>query len=54
MSLLPLDLLPALQSPSNDVRTRAEELVNVWTVEKPDMLLMGLIEQIQGATEITV
>lgn len=54
MSLLPLDLLQALQSPSNDVRAQAEEMLALWTNEKPDVLLMGLIEQIQSATDITV
>ncbi|KAH0436861.1 importin beta-3 [Colletotrichum camelliae] len=55
MSMLPPDvhqelgqLLQALQSPENSVRTQAEEhLQNNWTTARPEVLLMGLAEQIQ-------
>lgn len=62
MSVLPPDvqadltqLLGALQSPDNSVRSQAEEhLATNWQATKPDMLLMGLVEQLQGASEPTV
>ena len=62
MSMLPADvhaqltqLLQALQSPQNDTRTQAEEhLQNNWTNSQPEILLMGLAEQIQGASDTTV
>ncbi|KAF6812545.1 importin beta-3 [Colletotrichum sojae] len=55
MSVLPREvhaelsqLLQALQSPENSVRTQAEEhLQNNWTSTRPEVLLMGLAEQIQ-------
>ncbi|KAK3313938.1 armadillo-type protein [Apodospora peruviana] len=54
MSILPADataeltsLLQALQSPDNNVRSNAEDhLQNNWTNTRPEMLLMGLVEQI--------
>ncbi|KJZ76203.1 hypothetical protein HIM_04285 [Hirsutella minnesotensis 3608] len=57
MSLLPADvhaeltqLLQALQSADNGIRSQAEEhLQNNWTSARPEVLLMGLAEQIQGA-----
>lgn len=57
MSVLPAEvqgalsqLLQALTSPDNSLRAQAEEqLNNDWTPNRPDMLLMGLVEQIQGA-----
>ncbi|EMT66893.1 Importin subunit beta-3 [Fusarium odoratissimum] len=57
MSLLPPDihaelsqLLQALQSPDNSIRSQAEEhLQNNWTATRPEVLLMGLAEQIQAA-----
>jgi uncharacterized protein YhjY with autotransporter beta-barrel domain len=57
MSVLPADvhaelnqLLQALQSADNGVRSQAEEhLANNWTAPRPEMLLMGLAEQVQGA-----
>ncbi|KAF5677303.1 importin subunit beta-3 [Fusarium heterosporum] len=57
MSLLPPDvhaelsqLLQALQSPDNSSRSQAEEhLQNNWTTTRPEVLLMGLAEQIQAA-----
>lgn len=62
MSVLPADvhaeltqLLQALQSPDNSVRSQAEEhLQNNWTNTRPEMLLMGLAEQIQGASDTAV
>ncbi|KUJ10726.1 ARM repeat-containing protein [Mollisia scopiformis] len=61
MSVLPADvhneltqLLDALQSADNSVRSQAEEhLANNWTTTKPEMLLMGLVEQIQGSNDPT-
>jgi importin-5 len=54
MSLLPAEvtaelsqLLQALQSPDNSIRSQAEEhLHNNWTLTRPEVLLMGLVEQI--------
>lgn len=62
MSVLPPDvhnelaqLLDALQSSDNSVRAQAEEhLATNWTATKPEMLLMGLVEQIQGSNDPTV
>ena len=62
MSVLPADvhnelaqLLDALQSSDNSVRSQAEEhLANNWTASKPQVLLMGLVEQIQGSNDPTV
>jgi hypothetical protein len=62
MSVLPPDvhaelaqLLDALQSSDNSVRSQAEEHLNTnWQVTKPEMLLMGLVEQIQGSNDATV
>ncbi|KAM3548004.1 hypothetical protein MY1884_009355 [Beauveria asiatica] len=43
-------MLQGLQSADNSIRSRAEEhLQNNWTVTRPEILLMGLAEQIQGA-----
>ena len=48
-------LLGALQSSDNNIRSEAEEhLANNWTVPRPEILLMGLVEQIQGSTEAGV
>jgi hypothetical protein len=48
-------LLQALQSPDNGVRSQAEEhLQNNWTNTRPEMLLMGLAEQIQGSQDVAV
>lgn len=55
MSLLPGDvhaalsqLLEALQSPENIVRSHAEDsLNNDWVAERADVLLMGLAEKMQ-------
>ncbi|KAG6040769.1 hypothetical protein E4U41_007144 [Claviceps citrina] len=43
-------LLQALQSADNATRSQAEEhLQNNWTGERPEVLLVGLVEQLQGA-----
>jgi hypothetical protein len=48
-------LLQALQSSDNSIRSQAEEhLTNNWTNSQPEVLLMGLVEQICGSTETTV
>lgn len=62
MSLLPADvqgallqMLQALGSPDNNVRGQAEEqLKNDWEPNRPDMLLMGFVEQAYGAQDPTV
>jgi hypothetical protein len=62
MSVLPAEihtelvqLLDALQSADNTVRTQAEDHLNTnWVATKPEMLLMGLVEQIQGSNDTTV
>ncbi|EEH18687.1 hypothetical protein PABG_07747 [Paracoccidioides brasiliensis Pb03] len=59
MSLLPQEvhvalaqLLLALASADNIVRTQAEEqLNNEWVQGRPDVLLIGLAEQLQGAED---
>lgn len=49
------ELLQGLQSPDNNTRAHAEEqLNNEWIVARADVLLMGLVEQIQGALEAGV
>lgn len=48
-------LLDALQSSDNSVRAQAEEhLATNWTATKPEVLLMGLVEQIHGSNDATV
>ena len=62
MSLLPAEvnaelaqLLQALQSADNNVRSQAEEhLQNNWTAPRPEVLLMGLVEQIAGSPDTAV
>lgn len=62
MSLLPPEvhtalsqLLRALSTPDNAIRSQAEEqLNNDWVLNKPDVLLMGLAEQIGGAEDTLV
>lgn len=62
MSLLPPEvhaqlsqLLRALGTPDNAVRSQAEDqLNNEWVQNKPDVLLMGLAEQIAGAEDTLV
>ena len=47
--------LQALQSSDNNLRTQAEEqLQSDWTAGRPDVLLMGLVEQTEGAQEPAV
>ncbi|ELR04749.1 hypothetical protein VC83_09190 [Pseudogymnoascus destructans] len=47
-------LLLALQSGDNNIRSQAEEhLANNWTNTQPEVLLMGLVEQIHGSTDTT-
>jgi importin-5 len=46
------ELLQALQSTDNTVRTAAEARLNEeWVAQRPDVLLMGLAEQVQGAQD---
>lgn len=62
MSVLPQEvhtalsqLLLGLASADNLVRSQAEEqLNNEWVQGRPDVLLMGLAEQLQGAEESNV
>ena len=62
MSILPPDvhnslgqLLQALSSAENVTRTSAEESLNRdWVEMRPDVLLMGLVEQMQATEEPTV
>lgn len=62
MSVLPPDLhaelvqlLGALQSADNSIRAPAEaHLADNWTATKPEMLLMGLVEQVQGSSDANV
>ena len=59
MSVLPPEvhtalnqLLQGLQSTDNTVRAQAEEQLNTeWVNQRPDMLLMGLTEQMQGSQD---
>lgn len=62
MSVLPAEvqgalsqLLQALSSTDNNLRSQAEDqLNNDWTPNRPDLLLMGLVEQIQAAPDASV
>lgn len=48
-------LLLALQSKDNNVRSQAEDhLQNNWTNTRPEVLLMGLAEQIAAARDTSV
>lgn len=48
-------LLQGLQSPDNVLRTQAEARLNDdWTLPRPEVLLMGLSEQIEGAQDPAV
>jgi len=59
MSVLPADvhaaleqLLQGLQSTDNTLRTAAENNLNTeWVNQRPDVLLMGLVEQLGGSTD---
>lgn len=49
------DLLQKLSSSDNQLRTLAEEqLNNEWFIKQPDVLLVGLVEQIQLSQEQSV
>ena len=62
MSILPPELhaalaqlLQALSSADNNARSQAEEQLSTeWVAARPDVLLMGLVEQIQEAGEPSV
>jgi len=62
MSLLPPEvhaalsqLLKGLQAADNVERTQAEEQLNTeWVTNRPEILLMGLSEQIQGQEDPSV
>jgi len=62
MSVLPqevhtalLGLLQGLQATDNTVRSQAEEQLNTeWTQARPDVLLMGLVEQLRGSQDMAV
>ena len=62
MSLLPPEvhtaltqLLAGLSSSENDVRTRAEEQLNTeWVAARPNILLMGLVEQMLQSPDASV
>lgn len=48
-------LLQALSAPDNDIRSQAEEQLSTeWVGRQPDVLLMGLVEQIQEASDPSV
>ena len=50
-----VQLLQKLSSPDNQARTEAEDhLNNEWFVKQPDVLLMGLVEQMQLSQESSV
>lgn len=59
MSILPAEVhsaldqvLQALQSTDNTVRSQAEKTLNDdWINQRPDMLLMGLAEQMHGSQD---
>lgn len=62
MSVLPAEvnaqlaqLLQQLQSPDNNIRSHAEDVLqNQWTSQRPEWLLMGLVEQIGTSTDPSV
>ena len=62
MSLLPPEinaaltqLLDGLSSPDNNARALAEEQLNSeWVAKRPDVLLTGLVEQMQKSHEPSV
>lgn len=48
-------LLTGLSSSENDVRSRAEEQLNTeWVAGRPDVLLMGLVEQMHDSPDPSV
>jgi hypothetical protein len=49
------ELLGALQSSSNSMRSQAEELLNRnWVNNRPAVLLMGLAEQVEASTDLGI
>ena len=62
MSLLPAEitaalerLVQALQSPDNATRSQAEEQLNTeWVGQRPEILLMGLVEQLRNSQDVAV
>ncbi|KAK3305552.1 armadillo-type protein [Chaetomium strumarium] len=62
MSVLPAEvnaqlaqLLHQLQSPDNNIRSQAEDVLqNQWTSQRPEWLLMGLAEQIANSTDASL
>ncbi|KAI0599648.1 armadillo-type protein [Biscogniauxia sp. FL1348] len=62
MSMLPAEthaelaqLLQALQSPDNNIRSQAEDhLQTSWTNTRPEILLMGLAEQIAASADVSL
>lgn len=48
-------LLQGLSRPDNNARAAAEDQLNKdWVAARPDVLLMGLVEQIQASGEASV
>jgi hypothetical protein len=48
-------LLQGLSSSDNETRSQAEERLNAeWVAAQPDVLLMGLVEQMQQSADPTV
>lgn len=48
-------MLQALQNSNNEVRSKAEELLQTnWTEPRPEVLLMGLVEQMAASEDATV
>lgn len=48
-------MLQALTSSDNNVRSQAEEQLQTdWVANRPEILLMGLVEQLHGAEEPSV
>lgn len=48
-------LLSGLSSSNNEARSKAEELLNTeWVAVRPDVLLMGLVEQMQESQDPSV
>ena len=48
-------LLHGLAAADNNIRSHAEDqLSNEWVAARPEMLLMGLVEQIQGPGDLSV
>ena len=62
MSVLPAEiqaalvqLLQAASSPDNAIRSHAEaQLENDWTPNRPEVLLMGLVEQMHNSQDSSV